>query len=620
MRIETKGRGHFARALAAGAVLALAAALGGAGGCGGAKPQAPWVDHEPPPPDPMVTPMAEIGVHGGRFRIGATTGPKTLNPVVANENSSNDVCGRLYTSLTDVDYTTGDDVALLAKSWEFSPDDRTVTFHLRHGARFSDGHLITSEDVKFSFDLYLDDTLATSVATMLSEPDPRTGRRVKFSYSAPDSYTFTVTSPRPDALMLPATGSVRILPKHVLGAAYAEGRFASAYGIDTPPESLVTSGPWRLKELVPNEKVELERNPYWFGVDANGSRLPYLDAIVFVVTKDQSGAALKFEAGEIDALDNVSPADYPAWERGQKKGGYRLYDLGPSYNTNFLWFNLNPAPPGPDGRSPGPAVGKVKYAWFSKADFRRAVSKAIDRDALIAGPLHGFGFRNWSTMTRGNAKWYDSTIAGVDHDPEGASRLLAGLGMKDRDGDGVLEDAQGNKVEFGIVTNADNEWRQQMVNLIRDDLSKVGIRASLVPLEFNTLLTRVRNDFQYDACLLGLGSAVPADPGMGQNVWKSSGSTHYWRLRSPKPATAEEARVDVLMDRLVHTRDFAARRAAWHEIMQIVNDQCWLVWLPVMDLRLPIRSRFGNVAPSPMPHRILWNSDRIFVRPGHRGS
>jgi ABC-type transport system substrate-binding protein len=155
-----------------------------------------------------------------------------------------------------------------------------------------------------------------------------------------------------------------------------------------------------------------------------------------------------------------------------------------------------------------------------------------------------------------------------------------------------------------------------MVNLIRDDLSRVGIRATLTPVDFNTILTRYRSDFQYDACLLGSGSAVPADPGMGQSMWMSSGSTHYWHVRSPKPGTPEEARVDELMQRLVYTRDVDARRAAWHELMQIVNDQCWFVWLPIMDLKLPVRAKFGNVAPSPMPHRILWNSERLFVKPG----
>lgn len=612
MRERMKTRTYLKQMTAGAAALALAGWCVAASGCGGGRSADAWVDKVPPPEEPLVTPMTETGVHGGRFRIGTPSMPKTFNAVMANEASSNDVCGRLYTSLIDTDYLTGDDIPLAAKSWEFSEDQRTVTFHLRRGMRFSDGHALTSEDVKFSFDAYMDDSLHPAAQEGLVWRDPVTRERRKFTYAAPDSYTFTVTGPIPYALMLPATGSVRLLPKHVLEPAFRERRLASVYGIDTPPKELVTSGPWRLREFVGGEKVELERNPYWFGVDAKGQRLPYLDALVYLVTKDQDGAMLKFVAGEVDALDNLRPADYGDLARDQQKGAYRLYELGPSFNTNYLWFNLNPAADG----SGAPAVGKVKYEWFRRAEFRRAVSMAIDRDALIAGPLNGHGWRNWSTMTPGNPKWYDSTLVVADDDPEGAKRLFAGLGMKDRDGDGVMEDAKGNPVTFDIMTNGDNKWRQEMVNLIRDDLARVGIRVTLTPADFNTILTRYRNDFRYDACLLGGGSAVPADPGMGQSVWMSSGSSHYWRVRSPKPASPEEARVDDLMQRLVYTRDMALRRAAWHELMQIVNDQCWFVWLPVMDLKLPVRAKFGNVAPSPMPHRILWNSDRIFVKPG----
>lgn len=606
------GRGAWRRAWAAACVVILA-------GCAGGKSAEQWVDRNPAPEEPLVTAMAEPGVHGGRFRMGVPNTPKTFNPVLANEQSSNEVSARLFTTLTDIDYRDGGDVPLLAKAWEFSADGRTVTYHLRRGARFTDGVRITAADVSFSFELVMDDTLHPAAQEGLTWRDPKSGERVKFAYAAPDSFTFTVTSPVPYALMLPAVGSVRIVPRHVLEPAFRAGRFASTYGIDTPPESLVTSGPWKLASFVPGERLELARNPWWYGVDAKGQRLPYLDALVYVATKDQQGGMLRFEAGELDALDNLTPADYPGLLANQQKGGYALHELGPSFNTNFLWFNLNPAPAG--AAKPGqPAVGPVKYAWFNAADFRRAVSKAIDRDALIAGPLRGHGYRNWSTMTAGNRRWYDSTVAGFDTDPEGAKRLLAGLGMKDRNGDGVLEDAAGNEVAFDIATNGDNAWRVDMVNLIRDDLAKVGIRATCTPLDFNTLITRYRNDFQYDVILLGQGSAVPADPGMGQNVWRSSGATHYWRVRSPKPATPEEARVDELMTRIVYTRDDAARRAAWHELMGVVNDQCWLVWLPIMELKLPVRTRFGNVSPSPMPSRILWNSDRIFVKPGQGGN
>ena len=77
-------------------------------------------------------------------------------------------------------------------------------------------------------------------------------------------------------------GAVPIMPKHMLEAAFKDGSFASAYNVSTPPEQIVTSGPWRVKQYVPNEKTVLGRNPYWFGVDKQNRRLPYLDEVVFL--------------------------------------------------------------------------------------------------------------------------------------------------------------------------------------------------------------------------------------------------------------------------------------------------------------------------------------------------
>lgn len=595
--------------------LGLACAI--AVGCGrGAPGAASHVDRQPLPADTMTVRMRELGVYGGRFVIGATASPKSFNPPMANERPTNDVCNLLYASLTDIDYGTLEDIPLIAKSWRQSSEGREVTFFLRHGARFSDGHLITSDDVMFSFDVVMDDSLVPSAQEGLTYHDESTGTRTKFTYSAPDSYTFVIRSPQPSALMLSATSAVRILPKHILARHLRAGTFASAYGVDTPPESLVTSGAWKLASYHPDEKVVLTRNPYWFGVDSIGRRLPYLDEVVFLLARDQDAAALKFHAGELDGLDNVRPEDYQAYEAAQQAEKFVLYDIGPSFNTSFLWFNLNPAPAGSGStRSGQPMVGPIKYDWFSKRAFRRAVSMAIDREAQIRGPFRGYGVRCWSTMTPGNTRWHDPAIQGLDYDPAGARALLAELGWKDRNGDGFLEDTKGNTVAFTMLTNSDNNMRKEMLNLVRDDLAKVGIKVSPQPIEFNTLTTHMRGDLAYDAILLGQGSAVPAEPGMGQNTWRSSGLLHYWHIRQQKPATPEEARMDLLMERIVRVNDEASRKQAWRQLMGIVNDQAWIVWLPAQVTRLPVRSRFGNVQPSPMPHRILWNIDRVFVKP-----
>jgi ABC-type transport system substrate-binding protein len=179
----------------------------------------------------------------------------------------------------------------------------------------------------------------------------------------------------------------------------------------------------------------------------------------------------------------------------------------------------------------------------------------------------------------------------------------------------VLEDTKGNPISFTIKTNSGNTLRVAMLNLIRDDLAKVGIKAVPTPAEFNTLITNFREDFQYEGALLGLQTGVPPDPAMGQNVWRSSGLTHYWNIKQPRPETAAEAEMDRLMDQNVATNDEAIRRETWKGIQTQVNEECFIVWLPTLVAKVPVRSRFGNVRPTVIPLRILWNIDRVFMKP-----
>ena len=594
------------------AVIALAGTI--VAGCSGgsSRGKAAYTDRLPLPVDTMTTRMQSIGTYGGRFLAGATASPKTLNPIMSNEQSSTEVCNLLYISLADTWYPTQEDIPGLAKSWDFSDDKRTATFHLRRGACFSDGHPMTSDDVKFSFDVVMSDIHPSMQDGLTMDVG---GQRVPYAYSAPDSYTFVVSSPKLDAILVDHVANVRIVPKHVLEPAFLAGEFPSAYGTNTRPESLVTSGPFRLKEIVPEQKTVLERNPYWYGVDAQGHRLPYLDEVVFVVAKDQDVAALKFHAGELDGLDNVKPEDYQAFESEAEKENFTLYDVGTSFNTFFFWFNLNTAKETTKERRKGqPYIEPWKYAWFANPVFRRAMSKAVDRDAIIRGPFYGYAVKNWAVFTPGNATWYDSTITGPDYDPEGAKQLLASIDMKDRNGDGVIEDAQGHDVAFTMITNADNRLRMSAASFLKADLAKVGVKLEPAGVDFNTLVTRTRSDFQYDACMLGLGSAVPSIPAMGGNFYKSSGLTHYWHVKQVTPGTPEERRMDELFERILSTPDPQQVRGLYHDLSQTLNDAAFVIWLPVQRMRIPVKNRFGNVQPSPMPHRILWNADRIFVR------
>ena len=575
-----------------------------------------YKDPHPLPAEPMVVEAPTVGKYGGRFVYAETNSPRTFNGIMANEASSNDITNRnLFITPVDFDNNTQEFVPMLAKSWEVSPDALTWTFHLRQGAKFSDGHPITAEDVLFTAQIAQDDTLhpANYDSLMID------GK--KFEFSAPDPLTVLVKSAKPFATMLIGVGNLEIMPKHVLEPAFKNGTFASAYGVNTPPDQIVTSGPWRIKQYVPGEKTVLERNPYWFGVDKANQRLPYLNEFVFLIVPDQDAADLKFRSGELDGLDNVKPENYRWYEDNQQKGNYTLYDLGPEYVGRFFWFNLNkvqPPLPGetlPTGKRVGDSFADpAKYAWFNNPLFRRAVSHAIDRDAIIQSALFGYGEKSWSQVARTNKQWYSPDLVHYDYNIAESKRLLASLGFKDNNKDGVLEDSHGNPIAFTLKTNADNVTRVATGNFIKDDLAKVGIKMTLAPVDFNSLITNIRNDFNYEAILLGIGGAVPPWPSNYGNVIRSSGITHYHFVRQQKPATPEEARIDRLMDTIVTTIDVPTQQAAWKEIQTIWNEQSWDIWLPSLKIKVPMSNKFGNGAPSVITPRIIWNIDRVYVK------
>jgi peptide/nickel transport system substrate-binding protein len=238
--------------------LLLIGAVGSEIGC--RRRAAEVVEHQDPhplPEEPFIRKVKTPGRYGGRFILGQTSNPRTFNAMTANEASSNDINNLTYSSLVGYDNETQEVEPALAKSWEVAPDGLTWTFHLRKGARFSDGHPMTAQDVLFSFQVAFDPTLHPSVQDLLKMGDKF------YEVSAPDDYTIVVKTPAPNAVLVPTVGVVRIMPKHVLEGPFKAGTFASTYNVSTPPDQLVTSGPWRVVQYVPGEKTVLGRNPYW---------------------------------------------------------------------------------------------------------------------------------------------------------------------------------------------------------------------------------------------------------------------------------------------------------------------------------------------------------------------
>ncbi len=556
-----------------------------------------------PIPVDADTSKCEPGQYSSRVLIGAIGDPKTFNPVVDNESSSRDINGRLYASLISRDNITQEIVPSLAYAWDFSDDKLELTFHMRRGVLWSDGIPVSAYDIEFTYNTIYDPRVQNSLNDIM---------RVNgkpFVGAAVDSFTFKVTIPSPFAPFLMWAGSVPIIPKHILEPDLDKGTFDSAYNVSWPAEKLVSCGPFLIEKYESGVKAVLRRNPNYWRIDGQNNRLPYLERIIHVNLRSTETMLLKFQTGDLDMLEITKLADVPVLERDAKKGDYRVVSLGSTMNQSMFWFNMNP---GKD-KSGKPFVTPYKLKWFTDVRWRRAMSHATDRRGISETVFGGLAEPAYSVESPANKVWYNPTIKRYEYDLDKARKLLDDMGLIDRDGDGIREDADGNLVEFTMITNTGNDQRELIGNIIKSDLAKIGVKMNFNPIEFNTLVVKIDNEYDYESCLLGLGGGDP-DPSSGQHIWLSSGRMHQWYPAQPKPATDWEARIDQLMNLQMTTLDKDQRKVYYDEVQYIISDMVPYVYLVTPQVFVAVRNKFQNLVPTILAHRLLWNIEEVWIR------
>jgi peptide/nickel transport system substrate-binding protein len=539
-----------------------------------------------------------IGKAGGRLVTALRAEPKTLNPVVAMDGPSRDLISRMHADLISINRHSQMTEPGLAESWTVSKDGRTYTLLLRRGIRFSDGHPFSASDVLFTFRVFLDEkTHSPQRDLLIIGGKPIQVREV-------DPHTVTIELAQPYAAAERLFDGFPILPKHVLEKALDAGTLSTIWTLSTPPSQIVGLGPFRLKEYRPGERLVLERNPYFWQVDAARQRLPYLDELEFLFVGSEDSQITRFLAGEIDVLNRVSPKSYALLGKEQTARGDLLVDAGASLEYNFLVFNLSPLPAGV-----APDIG-ARQAWFRQGNFRRAVSLAVDRDSIVRLVYGGRGAPLWGPVTPANKRWIDSTLPQPPRSLATARQLLASSGFN-WDVHGSLRDRDGRPVEFSIVAGVGNHERLQMATLIQSDLKQLGMDVRIAALEFRSLVDRVLNTRHFDAALMGLGGG-DADPNSELEVWLSSGGMHLWNPGQKEPATPWEAEIDGLMRRQVSARSYRERKMLYDRVQQLFSEHLPMICLASPDVVVTARRWVGNFAPAVLDHYTLWNAAELF--------
>ena len=578
----------------------------------------PEVEHPPtavaptptaPPPLPTPTPTVvdqlrmnadqfeySIGRHGGSLTFATVSEPLTFNLAISNDASSSGVLGRLFEGLTETSWLTDEVEPALAESWQPSNDGMTWTFNIRKDVRWHDGTPFTAHDVEFTFNriIYNEDIPASSRASFhfrfLNE-ETGVWEESPMVVTALDDYTVQCVLPAPFAPFLRSMGT-SIYPKHILEKHVDDGTFNDTWDINTDPSEIIGTGPFTIRSYVPGERVVFQRNPDYWLKDAEGNSLPYLDSIVHVIVPDLESELEMFLAGQSDT-HGILGEELARLEPLQAEGNFSIHRRGPAFGTSFLTFNMNP---GSNPDTYEPYVESHKLVWFQNKEFRQAVAHSVDKETIINDIQHGSGYPQWSSISPAAGDFHNPNVRRYEYDIDKANAILDGLGWVDTNGNGVREDAQGNEIEFSLVTNEGNSVRERVGDEISQGMEQIGLGVKYDTIDFGDLVSQLTQTYDWEAILIGFTGGP--DPHSGITLWHSGENLHLWNPNQPSPATDWEAEIDELYVMAGRELDPGKRIDLYHRAQEIDAENVPLIYTTLSERLSAVRNVFGNTTPT----------------------
>jgi peptide/nickel transport system substrate-binding protein len=340
----------------------------------------------------------------------------------------------------------------------------------------------------------------------------------------------------------------------------------------------------------------LKRNPNYWKHDSLGRPLPYIDTVRLDIQPNRDIEVLRFQRGEIHLINSVD-AEY--YDRLASSMPGAVHDGGPSFDTEQIWFNQV-------SKAPLPAY---KLAWFRSMNFRRAVSESINREDIARVAFGRHARPALGPVSPADKVWFNAKLRPIPHDTSDALRLLKadGFQLKNR----TLVDRNNHPVEFSIITNSGNKYRERMAVMIQQDLAQVGMKVNVVTLDFPSLIDRIAEKFNYEAAILGFQNAE-TDPMAQMNVWLSSGNNHQWNPEQKSPETKWEAEIDRLMRAQASALGIKQRIADWDRVQEIVADQLPFIYLINKNALSVISPSLHGTQPVALRPQTYWNIDRLY--------
>jgi peptide/nickel transport system substrate-binding protein len=505
------------------------------------------------------------------LRFCIASDPKTFNPLLVEDDSTETIQYLTGGVLIRVNRLTQNAEPELATSWKVTGGGKTITFKLRDGIHFSDGTPFSPEDVAYTVQQLMDPSLHSPTGDSF-----RSGEgKVVTSVLKPNRVTITFPAP--------IAGLDKLFDQVAIMSA------------KSPKKEMAVLGPYYVADYQAGSHLLLKRNPNYWKRDAAGRPLPYTDSIRLYIQQNRDTEMLRLLRGEIHFINSLDPEYF---DKVKSENPSTAYDAGVSLDSEQMWFNQVPNSPVPD----------YKSAWFRSTNFRRAISEAINREDLARIAFRGRAHPGIGPISPANKFWFNSGLRPHPFDRKSALQRLAQDGFRFQDG--RLLDRTGHKVEFSVITNAGNKYRERMATLIQQDLAGIGVKLNVVTLDFPSLIERITKTFDYEACLLGLVNN-DLDPNSQMNVWLSSAENHQWNPRQKAPETAWEAEMDKLMRAQASAMDPHKRKQYFDKVQEIAWEQEPFLYLVNRDALSAVSTSVHNVHPVVLSPQVYWNVDQL---------
>lgn len=498
-----------------------------------------------------------------------------LNPVIGSSVTSSNISGLIYPGLlqSEFDTTTGllNFMALekklrpstgsrkpegaLAKRWMMAADHKSITYILRSDAFWDDGKPIVSGDFKFTYRLYGNPLIASPRQQYLAELTGAEKGAVDFdrAIETPDDTTliFRFYKPVPEHLALFHT-SLTPLPAHLWKQVKPEDFRSSSLN-----QKPLGAGPYRLHAWAQQQELVLASN--------RKSNLPKPGNIPFInwrIVPDYTVRLAQLQTNAVDIVENIKPEDFPALLKANpdveiRSVGLRVYDY-------VGWSNIDQALYHKSGRI-------VPHPLFGSPAIRRALTMAIDREAIIDGYLKQYGTL-CNTDISPSLKWaYNHAIVPHSFDQAAAAAIFRKEGWLPGP-DGILQ-KQGRKFSFVLYTNAGNARRNYASVIIQQNLKAIGIDCRLDVQESNVFFENLQNR-KLDAWMAGWSIGLEIDP---LDVWGSDLKKSTFNFTGYRNPRIDEL-CELAKEKLVQTE----AKPYWLEYQEIIHrDQpvTFLYWI-----------------------------------------